>query len=72
MIKACNVIDLIIEILRGSKSIKEAKACLTDGITENIKFKSNISKDGLDAPVYRKTGDSNPGDAPVQTDWSGD
>ena len=44
LIKACNVIDLIIEILRGSKSIKEAKACLTDGITENIKFKSNISK----------------------------
>ena len=44
LIKACNVIDLIIEILRGSKSNKEAKACLTDGITENIKFKSNISK----------------------------
>ena len=44
LIKACDVIDLIIEILRGSKSIKEAKACLTDGITENIKFKSNISK----------------------------
>lgn len=44
LIKACNVIDLIIEILRGSKSIKEAKSCLTDGITENIKFKSNISK----------------------------
>jgi len=71
LIKACNVIDLIIEILRGSKSIKEAKACLTDGITENIKFKY-FKKDGLDAPVYRKTGDSNPGDAPVQTDWSGD
>ena len=44
LIKACDVIDLIIEILRGSKSIKDAKACLTDGITENIKFKSNISK----------------------------
>lgn len=44
LIKACDVIDLIIEILRGSKSIKEAKACLTDGITENIKFKSSISK----------------------------
>lgn len=44
LIRACDVIDLIIEILRGSKSIKEAKACLTDGITENIKFKSNISK----------------------------
>jgi len=44
LIKACDVIDLIIEILRGSKNIKDAKACLTDGITENIKFKSNISK----------------------------
>ena len=44
LIKACDVIDLIIEILRGSKSIKEAKACLTDGITENIRFKSKISE----------------------------
>ncbi len=44
LIKACDVIDLIIEILRGSKSVKDAKACLTDGITENIKFKSNISR----------------------------
>ena len=44
LIKACDVIDLIIEILRGSKSIKEAKACLTDGITEGIKFKTKISQ----------------------------
>lgn len=44
LIKACDVIDLIIEILRGSKSVKDAKACLTQGITENIKFKSQISK----------------------------
>lgn len=44
LIKACDVIDLIIEILRGSKSVKDAKACLTDGITENIKFKSKISQ----------------------------
>lgn len=44
LIKACDVIDLIIEILRGSKSIKDAKACLTEGITENIKFKSKISE----------------------------
>lgn len=44
LIKACDVIDLIIEILRGSKSVKDAKACLTQGITENIKFKSRISK----------------------------
>ena len=44
LIKACDVIDLIIEILRGSQNIKDAKACLTKGITENIKFKSGISK----------------------------
>ena len=44
LIKACDVIDLIIEILRGSKSIKDAKACLVNGEVENIKFKSNISK----------------------------
>lgn len=44
LIKACDVIDLIIEILRGSKNIKDAKACLTGGITENIRFKSRISE----------------------------
>ena len=44
LIKACDVIDLIIEILRGSQSIKDAKACLVNGETENIKFKSSISK----------------------------
>ncbi len=44
LIKACDVIDLIIEILRGSKNIKEAKECLTTGNTEGIKFKSRISK----------------------------
>ena len=44
LIKACDVIDLIIEILRGSKSVKDARACLVNGETENIKFKSAISK----------------------------
>ena len=44
LIKACDVIDLIIEILRGSKSVKDARACLVNGVTENIKFKSNISR----------------------------
>lgn len=44
LIKACDVIDLIIEILRGSKSVKDARACLVHGVTENIKFKSNITK----------------------------
>ena len=44
LIKACDVIDLIIEILRGSKNIKEAKACLVAGETGNIRFKSEKSK----------------------------
>jgi DNA gyrase subunit A len=44
LIRACNVIDLIIEILRGSRNIKDAKACLTTGETENIKFKNPASK----------------------------
>ncbi|MCM1162041.1 MAG: DNA topoisomerase 4 subunit A [Roseburia sp.] len=44
LIKACNVIDLIIEILRGSKDRAMAKACLTEGITDGIKFKSKGSK----------------------------
>ena len=44
LIKATDVIDLIIEILRGSSSIKQAKACLIDGNTEGIKFKSKASE----------------------------
>ena len=35
---------MIIEILRGSKDVKQAKACLVDGITAGIKFKSQKSK----------------------------
>ena len=44
LIKATDVIDLIIEVLRGSSSIKQAKACLTDGNTEGIRFKSPQSE----------------------------
>ena len=44
LIKACNVIDLIIEILRGSKDRAMAKACLVEGRTDGIKFKSKESK----------------------------
>ena len=44
LIKATDVIDLIIEILRGSSSIKQAKNCLMEGNTESIKFKSVISE----------------------------
>ena len=44
LIKACNVIDLIIEILRGSHDLKMAKACLINGETEGIRFKSKASE----------------------------
>jgi len=44
LIKATDVLDLIIEILRGSSSVKQAKDCLIEGITEGIKFKSEQSK----------------------------
>lgn len=44
LIKACNVIDLIIEILRGSKDRNMAKACLVEGNTTGIQFKTKESK----------------------------
>ena len=44
LIKACDVIDLIIEILRGSKNIKQAKNCLVNGVTDGINFKSKTSE----------------------------
>lgn len=44
LIKACDIIDLIIEILRGSKNVKDAKACLTHGETTNITFKKKASE----------------------------
>ncbi len=44
LIKACNVIDLIIEILRGSKDRAMAKNCLINGETKGIKFKSKESE----------------------------
>ena len=44
LIKASDMIDLIIEILRGSKSLKDAKNCLIHGETDNITFKTQKSK----------------------------
>lgn len=43
LIRACDVIDLIIEILRGSKSREQVKNCLVNGVTEGIKFKTKTS-----------------------------
>lgn len=44
LILATDVIDLIIEILRGSSSIKQAKNCLIYGDIDEIKFKTQASK----------------------------
>ena len=44
LIKACDCIDLIIEILRGSKSQKQVKECLVNGVTEGIRFKTKASE----------------------------
>ncbi len=44
LIRACDVIDLIIEILRGSKNREQVKKCLVNGMTEGIKFKSRASE----------------------------
>ena len=44
LIKACDVIDLIIEILRGSKNREQVKNCLVNGVTEGIQFKTKTSQ----------------------------
>ena len=44
LIKACDVIDLIIEILRGSRSRQQAKECMVFGKTEGIAFKTKKSE----------------------------
>jgi len=46
LIKAVDVIDLIIAILRGSKNLAQAKKCLTSGDTTGIIFKvKSLEKD---------------------------
>ena len=45
LIQACNVIDLIIEILRGSRDRAMAKRCLVSGDTKGIRFRSDMSRE---------------------------
>ena len=45
LLRATDVIDLIIEILRGSSSVKQAKDCLISGITTDIRFKNPESEE---------------------------
>ena len=44
LIRAVDVIDLIIEIIRGSKKLQTAKDCLVNGTTEGITFKTKASE----------------------------
>ncbi|MCR5486932.1 MAG: DNA topoisomerase 4 subunit A [Lachnospiraceae bacterium] len=44
LIKACDVIDLIVEILRGSTKREQAMDCLVHGSTAGIRFKSAQSE----------------------------
>ncbi|MCC8065904.1 MAG: DNA topoisomerase 4 subunit A [Clostridiales bacterium] len=44
LIRACDIIDLIIEVLRGSRSRDQVKACLVNGVTEGIRFKTEKSR----------------------------
>ena len=44
LIKAVNVIDLIIEILRGARDRKTVKNCLVNGETGGIRFRSEESE----------------------------
>ena len=66
LIKACDVIDLIIEILRGSKNQKQVKECLVNGVTEGIRFKTKASeKAAKKLLLYPETGNCDSGDATV-------
>ncbi|MBO5278553.1 MAG: DNA topoisomerase 4 subunit A [Lachnospiraceae bacterium] len=44
LMRAYDILDLIIEIIRGSRSLKEVKACLTTGDTTGIRFKTKNSE----------------------------
>ncbi len=69
LIKACDVIDLIIEILRGSRSVKDARACLMYGITDEITVQEqNFGEDGEASLFYGAAGDRHFGDASLPAD----
>ncbi|MBQ9030727.1 MAG: DNA topoisomerase 4 subunit A [Parasporobacterium sp.] len=44
LITACDIIDLIIEVIRGSQNIAQARACLTSGDVSGVKFRNPSSE----------------------------
>ena len=52
LIKAVDCIDLIIEILRGSKKLEDAKQCLINGVVDNITFKTKKSMEAAKTLLF--------------------
>jgi DNA gyrase subunit A len=55
LIKAIDCIDLIVEILRGSKSKKDAMNCLMNGDVKNITFKTKKSEKAASGLRFTET-----------------
>ena len=73
LMKACDCIDLIIEILRGSKSQKQVKECLVNGITEGDPLQvQSFRESGSGASFHGKAGSRHPGNASLQAHRAGD
>lgn len=52
LIKACDIIDLIIEVIRGSQNISQARACLMFGETKDIQFKTESARKEAEALCF--------------------
>ena len=65
LIRACDVIDLIIEILRGSKSREQVKNCLVNGRRKGSSSRPRPVCVRLQTSFYRTSGHGHPGYASV-------
>ena len=73
LIQACNVIDLIIEILRGARDRAMAKRCLVSGRYHRDPFPfRSVQGNGCPAQFHRGPGGCHPGYASLPPDRSGD
>ena len=54
LITACNIIDLIIAVIRGSKNRSDAEKCLTEGDTSGVMFKSEELKSDAEKLRFTK------------------
>ena len=63
LIKACDCIDLIIEILRGSKNQKQVKECLVNRSPRVSNSRARSPRSRQNPALHGKSGHSHPGDA---------